>query len=169
MNFNNCLPVHLFISYKYVYYFNNNNFNLLVLVRNNFISGRIPLTLPCSHVVCEECCIYMSKIKAVNCVVCKNTVNLEEVPINVRLVFPVDRFILGSLVKHNLFDKNRIPVADRIGRQFIVPAGSSLQMKDFKRGRNMKPIAIEASTASVSASKDEKQKGMCTNIYLFLV
>lgn len=96
------------------------------IVRNNFIYGRIPLILPCTHVTCEECVKFMSNLKKVECNICKSSTPFENVN-ELHELFPIHQFILGSLLINNIHDKRPY---ERNFHNFL-PAGMSLNMQSY--------------------------------------
>lgn len=62
--------------------------------------GRVPLLMPCSHTICEECIIRMAKDKKIDCKICNCNMALEN-PENWPNLFPVDRYMFGALLNQN--------------------------------------------------------------------
>lgn len=138
-------------------------------MRNNFIYGRIPQILPCTHLICGDCINNMASVKIITCKPCKLNIELE-VTTNLRDKFPIDRYALGGLLKQNIsersvkgFDDDRRAERHHIFPSFR-PAGASLQNRNMKNTmRN--PSRILTQTEHIAPMQKTENSGEFRILY----
>lgn len=132
-------------------------------MRNNFINGRIPQILPCTHLMCEECLIHMAKFKIITCKLCKINTELEGTT-NLRDKFPTDSYVLGSLLKRNISERvaknfDRVLRYSNSRSMNFQPAGSSLQNARRSNYEYRNTSRILNQDTNVQTSQDVQNPG----------
>lgn len=73
------------------------NINCSLSVRNDILTGRVPLILHCKHTLCEGCIRTASRQKQVTCPKCSAVSTLEKSDLKLQELFPVNFYILGLI------------------------------------------------------------------------
>lgn len=72
-------------------------FSVFFIVRNDVLTGRVPLILPCKHTVCEGCIRSAVRQKLITCPKCATIHSLDKPEMRLQEMFPVNFYVVGLI------------------------------------------------------------------------